>query len=145
MVNKTKSQMLKRQIGSESKTELRRKAAIRYQKEQERELGEGEVCKGIRKIITDVTREHFEETGENIALNMQSVLNLCAGKQTIQEFNMTKAWLTVEENKEVLDLTLESSVHGFPLSPCQLMEHANQILRKQLEKMFKGVGDHWAS
>ncbi|ESK83460.1 pogo transposable, partial [Moniliophthora roreri MCA 2997] len=47
--------------------------------------------------------------------------------------------------KELLDLTLENSAHGWPLSPYWLTKHANAILRKQLGPEFEGIGDHWAS
>ncbi|TFK17919.1 hypothetical protein FA15DRAFT_559656, partial [Coprinopsis marcescibilis] len=81
-----------------------------------------------------------------VTLNHVTLLNLYRGGTSIQEFNLSKAWLTPDEDEEVIKALIQFGKWGIPLSYSQLQEQVNAICSARLGKRFPpaGVGKRWA-
>jgi hypothetical protein len=128
MVNKTKSQELKKQNLRKEVDDLNAYAAGIYVKEQERSLASGEKKKSTRQICQEASDAHFATTGRRIPLHHNTLARHGKGGVTLTQSNGKKSWLTAGEDEIVVKFTIKMAQHGFPLSPKWLKEHAEAIL-----------------
>ncbi|TFK16752.1 hypothetical protein FA15DRAFT_569600, partial [Coprinopsis marcescibilis] len=129
-----------------TKAQLYARAVVLYRQEQARPPSEQK--NGLRKVCDLVKSEYLATIKKphlDITLNHNTLRNLINGGTSIQDFNATKCWLTLEEIEEVIDATLEFAAWGQPLSHVRLKEHVDAICRARLGKNFPpgGVGDRW--
>lgn len=94
------------------------------------------MCKNIVTL-------HEKAIGVTVPLSFNTVYRLATGKQSIQDFNKSKAWLTKEESDIVIEFAIKTAAPGFPLSHRQLAEHVDEILHARLGPTFHGVGKNW--
>ncbi|KAF5364693.1 hypothetical protein D9758_005625 [Tetrapyrgos nigripes] len=144
MVGKAVSQAVKDQIASKEEDELKKVAAERYQEEKKQVSEEGGRAPSLRKICQLVSNKHFAVTKRRVLLSHVTVSRLVKGGQTIRDFNLTKCWLTEEEETIVVDGALELARRGFPLSPCHLKENAegrtvNLYTKEEFYTLLKDV------
>jgi hypothetical protein len=147
MVNKAKSQELKKQIFRKEVDDLKTYAAKIYVKEQERSLAAGERKKSTCQICQDASDTHFAATGRCIPLHHTTLARHGKGGVTLTQSNQKKSWLTVGEDETIVKFAIEMAQHGFPLSPRRLKEHAEAILRHRMGQDFPetGLGRDWAN
>ena len=125
------------------RNQLYKAAVDQYHLEQQKPQSER---KGACTICDRVTKQHHEDTGEEVKLSHSTVLRLAGGKQSIAGFNATKRWLEPREDAALLDYVIELANRGFPLSYRRLSEHANEILRARMYaefEEFEPVGKNW--
>jgi len=117
MVNKAKSQELKKQILRKEVDDLKSYAAKIYVEEQERSLAAGERKKSTRQICQDASDTHFAATGRRIPLHHTTLARHGKGGVTLTQSNQKKSWLTVGEDETIVKFVIEMAQRGFPLSP----------------------------
>ncbi|TFK19637.1 hypothetical protein FA15DRAFT_601141 [Coprinopsis marcescibilis] len=142
-VSKTKAA----QITSKIKARLYAHAVALYQEEENKPSSEKK--KGLRTICNLVVKEYQTTTRHpnlDVTLNYITLLNLYRGSTSIQDFNLSKAWLSTKEEEEVIKALIQFSKWGIPLSYSQLQEQVNTICTARLGKRFPktGVGKCWA-
>ena len=115
--------------------------------EQGRLLAPGEKKKSSRQICQEASDAHFIETGRRILLAHNTLAHHAKGGVTLTQSNRQKAWLTIEEEENVVTFTIEMAQHGFPLSPRRLKEHCEAILQHRLGTRFpeKRLGRDWGN
>lgn len=147
MGNRAKSQMLKKSIERKAKDDLQAAACAMYLRERETEQAGGVKGKSLRAVCTEISNQHFANTGHRITLNPGTLSNHAAGHQTMSAFNAKKHHLSEAEQKQIVDFAIELGDRGFPLSPRRLREHAEHILRKRLGHLApeNGLGKGWTS
>jgi Tc5 transposase DNA-binding domain len=147
MVNKAKSQELRKQIHRKEVDDLKAYAAKLYTEEQSRSLAPGEKKKSSRQICQDASDAHFMTTRRRIPLSHKTLIRHAQGGVTLTESNRKKSWLSEEEQKTMVEFAIDLARRGFPLSPRRLKDHAEAILRHRLGDGFPegGLGKDWAS
>jgi hypothetical protein len=147
MVGLAKSQSLKKQILRDEVDNLKAYAVKCYTTEQERTLAPGEKRKSTRQICKAVSDAHFAETGRRISLAHNTLMRHAKGGVTLTQSNQQKSWLTPEEEKNIVNFTIEIAQCGFPLSPRRMREHCEAILRHRLGDKFPegGLGKDWSN
>jgi hypothetical protein len=147
MVNKAKSQELKKQILRKEVNDLKAYAATIYVEEQERLLAPGEKKKSTHQICQDALDAHFAATGRCIPLHHNTLACHGKGGVTLTQSNQKKSWLTAGEDENIVKFTIEMVQCSFPLSPKRLKEHAKAVLQHRIGQDFpeKGLGRDWGN
>ena len=136
-LSKTKTAQLKH----EEHTELMAKAVARYQQEQDTPSTVKKM--GLRKVCTEVEKEHYKKTGGSVLLNHNTLRNLVNGGRLRAAANLEKGWLVDDE--ELIHYVIENGAMGHPFSHRWLKEHTDEICRARLGTKFpeNGVGIQW--
>jgi hypothetical protein len=117
MVGIAKSQALKRQTFRKEVDNLKAHAVELYKAEEERILALGQKKWSLRQICKDTSDAHFAETGRRIPLAHNTLARHAKGGITLTQSNREKSWLTVAEEENIINFTIEVAQRGFPLSP----------------------------
>ena len=121
--------------------------AIRIIHEEE-EKPEGE-RQSRREVCQVVEAEWQQKAGcGEVTVSHDTVKRRLNGKQSRQQFNMEQnAWLTPEEEEQIVNFTLDCAAHGLPLDHKSLKHHVDAVLHAQLKKEFphSGVGKNWTN
>ena len=145
MVNHAKSDALKRKIAREVKDNLMKQALALYQTEKSKPVGEKSAS--LRKVCQIVSDDYYFRTRKWINLDHNTLARWEKGGTSLTDYNVTKSWLTHDEQQVIVEYVLEMARHGFPLSPKRLREHAKKILWARLGETFPedGLGKNWAT
>ncbi|KAJ8474688.1 hypothetical protein ONZ51_g7033 [Trametes cubensis] len=100
---------------------------------------------GARTIIREVEKECLERTKKRVRLSKTTVIARANGRESIQQFNASKAWLSSGEEDTVVAFAIDSALRGFPLNHRRLKEHVDEICRARYGAKFPedGVGKEW--
>jgi hypothetical protein len=107
MVNKAKSQELKKQILRKEVDDLKAYAASIYVEEQEKSLAPGEKKKSRHQICQDASDVYFSATGRRIKLHHNTLARYGKGGVTLTQSNGKKSWLTAGEDQTIVKFTIE--------------------------------------
>jgi hypothetical protein len=107
MVNKAKSQELKKQILRQEVDVLKAYAVKIYLEEQHRSLPPGEKKRSLHQICNNTSDAHFAAIGRSIPLDHNTLLHHAKGGVTLTQSNRKKSWLTVEENENIVQFAIE--------------------------------------
>lgn len=129
---------------SRAKQALEAAATEAYKAELEKKK-QGLPWLSSRAICNKFTEENRNKTGKTIELVHTTILCHAEGRPTRAQANETRAWLTTEERKVVVQYIIEAGAQGFPLSHKRLKEHVDEICREKYGDRFpeKGVGKRW--
>ncbi|KAF9005351.1 hypothetical protein BDZ89DRAFT_904951, partial [Hymenopellis radicata] len=123
---RAKSNTKKAQIDSQFVAEWRARAAEDY-REQLALHAAGQKFDGAEMVRQRWMKKCREETGKDILINKQTLINHAKGKPTRAQSNAQKSWLTAEETELVILYIIELGHRGFPLSHRRLKEHVEEI------------------
>lgn len=98
-----------------------------------------------RVICEKFMEENQKKTGKTVQLVHTTILRHAEGRPTRAQANETRAWLTTEKRRVVIEYVIETGAQGFPLSHRRLKEHVDEICQKKYGDQFpeKGVGKRW--
>lgn len=97
--------------------------------------GKSASLQAVCKAISD---DYFTRTQIQIHLDHNTLAWLSKGGRSLTETDGMKSWLTNTEQDLVVQFVIELVLWGFPLSPRQLQEHAEHILRARLGDISRG-------
>lgn len=143
MVGCAKSETKKRQIAREMLDAFKQTAVAAYCAELAKPIGIRR--KGARTVAKDFVHLYQKETGQDIAIDHNFLIQQAKGWQTRSEANAAKCLLKPSEIQVVIDFVVECGNRGFPLSHKRLKEHVDKILQARLGVNFLvgGVGKKW--
>ncbi|KAF8151382.1 hypothetical protein B0H34DRAFT_623466, partial [Crassisporium funariophilum] len=143
MVNRAKSEALKKQINRKRKDNLMAQALALYPEEQSKPGGGKSTS--LRKVCQTISDNYYSRTKMRVNLDHNTLARLSKGGTSLTDFNGTKSWLTYDEQQVILEYVLVMARRGFPLSPKRLREHAEKILQARLGNSFceSGLGKNW--
>ena len=104
--------------------------------------GEPKSLCSIARVFED---KAYKEEGLKIKIDKTTLLRRAKGVLSQAESNLAKAWLTREEEKNLVDYAVQMGNEGWPLSQKRIEEHANAILHARIGQSdgFNGVGSNW--
>ncbi|KAF8261793.1 hypothetical protein EI94DRAFT_1521643, partial [Lactarius quietus] len=132
-------------IARQWKDNLMAQAVALYQEEKAKTFrGKPASLHAVCKAISD---DYFLRTQIQIHLDHNTLSRLSNGGRSLMETNAKKCWLTGKEQEVIVQFVIELAQCGFPLSPKQLWEHTEHILRACLGDRFleDGLGKNWAT
>ncbi|KAK0219500.1 hypothetical protein EDD85DRAFT_742919, partial [Armillaria nabsnona] len=93
-------------------------------------------------ICKVVEIEHRKATGKSITLNHNILQNLANGGCSKANFNVTKAWLTQAEERNIVRIVKEYGEWGFLVTHRRLKELVDEVCQTWLSNKFPvgGVG-----
>ena len=101
--------------------------------------------KGTRAICREV-EEEWKTRGNPIVVSPATVGRCLGGGRSSAEFNIeANAWLTAEEEEQVVRYCLELANRGFPLTHKTLKQHVDTMVQTKNVESFPehGVGKNW--
>ena len=144
MVGRAYLKAKKKQILSERQEEAVAEAIRIIHEEEEKPEGER---RSRQEVCWVVEAEWRQKAGcGEVTVSHDTVKRRLNGKQSCQQFNMEQnAWLTLEEEEQIVNFTLDCAARGFPLDHKSLKHHVDAVLHAQLKKEFPhpGVGKNW--
>jgi hypothetical protein len=93
-----------------------------------------------RGIAAMLEKRHFEETGHQVKLCHNTILEHSKGRRSQVEYASDQEILHAEERRVVIDYLIQCAEQGFPLTHVWLKEVVDDILRARLGEGFPGVG-----
>ncbi|KAH9891176.1 hypothetical protein C8Q73DRAFT_617501, partial [Cubamyces lactineus] len=96
-------------------------------------------------IIHEVEKECLERTKKWVWLSKTTVMVRASGRESVQQFNARKAWLSSGEEDMVVAFAIDSALRRFPLSHQCLKEHVDEICQARYRAEFPrdGVRKEW--
>jgi hypothetical protein len=144
MTGRPKSQTKKTQIVSEHQEEAIADAVKIYQEDQQKPENER---KSLRTICREVEGRWRKKAGyAAVSVSRDTVRRRLKGGRSCHQFNMeNNAWLTVEEEEQMVTFCLDLAARGFPLNHRSLKLHVDSVLCGRLGSTFPetGVGKNW--
>ncbi|KAJ7750640.1 hypothetical protein B0H16DRAFT_1230084, partial [Mycena metata] len=89
--------------------------------------------------------ECLANTKKTIHLSKTTLHRRVNGGRSTREAHEDQKWLTIDEERVVIDFAIECANHSFPLSHRRLKEHVDEIARARWGDKFPadGVGKQW--
>jgi hypothetical protein len=137
----------KKQLAHQEHNDQMEKAVQLYKQELKMPLIDMQKKKGLHVICQEVSDAYFKCMKICIHLSHHMLNWLANGGVSISEHNAKKWSLTQAKEGIIVLFAAVMAERGFPLSPQQLWEHAEQILHKQMGSLFpeNGLGKDWTT
>ncbi|KIK78865.1 hypothetical protein PAXRUDRAFT_162865 [Paxillus rubicundulus Ve08.2h10] len=144
MVGQAKSQLRKKHSTSTHQEGVIANAVDQYNKNKEKSKGER---KSLRAICQEVQEEwRALDSKHHACYHLTTVIQRLQGGRSCQQANSKNhAWLTLEEEENVVAYLLDLAAQGFPLTQKTLKLHIKALLQAWLGDAFPetGVGYNW--
>jgi len=133
----------KKKLQAQEQKEKAIQQAVKYCQEDQSKPKKTQ--KGTRAICREV-EEEWRGKGKPIVVSPATVGRCLGGGRSSTEFNTeVNAWLTAEEEEQVVHYCLELANRGFPLTHKTLKQHVDTIMQAKNAESFPehGVGKNW--
>jgi hypothetical protein len=99
----------------------------------------------LQAVCKEIEYRHFEKTGKHVPerLSKSTLDRHLKGGIPKSRSNAERGWLTLGEEREIVNYCLEMADRGFPLTHQDLRHEVNSILRARLGDDFQGIGLRW--
>jgi len=141
MTGKALSLSQRRRAARATLDELYKRATAAYIAEQKKPKPQR---RSARQICNTISTAHKALTGDEFRLTHSTVLRHAKGGCSCVKFHEELQATLPEEDEKLVAYIMELADRGFPLSYKRLKEHAEEILKLQLEGDFEPLGKNWA-